>query len=104
MTFGSRSPRLENRPLQEHARTQAGETSETYISKTLVVGAFLAIFCVQVGINFMHAVRNGRRRRQAMELQFPQPLPQLDRGRNRNPEPGAYPDANTNVHEYAGDG
>lgn len=38
-----------------------------------------------------------------MELQFPQPLPQLDHGRNRNPEPGAYPDANTDVHEHAGE-
>lgn len=90
---------LDNSPPQEHAHTQTDEPSETYISQTLVIGAFLAIFCTQVGVNFLHVVRNGRRRRQAMELQFPQPLPQMDRGRNREPDPGANPDAGAHAAE-----
>jgi hypothetical protein len=59
------------------------QSTETYIPQKLVIGAFFAIFLAQVGINVLQMVRGGRRRRQAMELQFPQPLPQL-----RNREPG----------------
>ncbi|KAJ5081725.1 hypothetical protein NUU61_009989 [Penicillium alfredii] len=61
----------------------ADQSSETYIPQTLVVGAFVLIFFAQVGVNFLQVVRRGRRRRQAMELQFPQPLPQRDRGQRR---------------------
>lgn len=94
---------LGNNPPHEHAQTQADEPSDTYISQTFVIGAFLAIICAQVGVNFLH-MRNGRRRRQAMESQFPQPLPQMDRGRNGVPDPGARPGANANSEEVdAGD-
>ena len=68
---------------------QQKEKDETYVSQGFVIGAFLAIFFAQVGVNFLHAVRAGRRRRRFMEMQFPQPLPQRDqepdRGFNRDP-------------------
>ncbi|KAJ5172616.1 hypothetical protein N7492_005209 [Penicillium capsulatum] len=68
---------------QELDHQQEDLSTDTYIPQTLVVGAFLAIFLAQVGVNFLQVVRTGRRqRRQAMELQFPQPLPQQDRARN----------------------
>ncbi|KAJ6103642.1 hypothetical protein N7486_003864 [Penicillium sp. IBT 16267x] len=69
------------------ARDCRESSSQTYIPQTLVVGAFLAIFLAQVGVNFLQVLRTGRRqRRQAMELQFPQPIPPQTRPRPRGPE------------------
>lgn len=68
---------------QNHAGDQ--DNNETYIPQTLVIGAFLAIFLAHVGVNFLQVMRTGRRRRRALELQFPQPLPQRDHG-TRNGE------------------
>lgn len=88
VSFGGPGPVFpENQQIQqnqhEHDRQEPEPSSNTYIPQTLVVGAFLAIFLAQVGVNFLQVVRTGRRqRRQAMELQFPQPLPQQDRTRN----------------------
>lgn len=60
------------------------DSSDTHVPHALIIAAFLAIFLAQVGINFMQVLRRGRRqRRQAMELQFPQPLPPQNRARNR---------------------
>lgn len=55
-----------------------------------MIGAFFAIFFAQVGVNFLHALRNGRRRRRFLEMQFPHPLPQRDRNLDLalNGEPG----------------
>ncbi|CAG7933928.1 unnamed protein product [Penicillium olsonii] len=74
-----------NPPIShEHARhrdTGQSDSEETHIPQVFVIGAFLAIFLAQVGVNFLHAVRNGRRRRRFLEMQFPHPLPQRDRAR-----------------------
>ncbi|CAI7566672.1 unnamed protein product [Penicillium glandicola] len=79
---------------------QQEQKNEAYISQGFVIGAFLVIFFAQVGVNFLHAVRTGRRRRRFLEMQFPQPLPQQDReqegGFNREPV------ANTNDTEERG--
>ena len=70
---------------------------ETYISQGFVIGAFLVIFFAQVGVNFLHAVRTGRRRRRFLEMQFPQPLPQRDRDQGRGLD--REPRLNTNTAE-----
>lgn len=67
---------------QHEGRDHAEESQETYLPQTWVIGAFLAIFLAHVGVNFLQVMRTGRRRRRALELQFPQPLPQRDRGLN----------------------
>ncbi|KAJ5569734.1 uncharacterized protein N7459_009164 [Penicillium hispanicum] len=79
--FPNNNRQLGNR--HEQLRNNPDEQSETYIPQTLVVGAFLVIFLAQVGVNFLQVMRTGRRqRRQAMELQFPQPLPPQRRAPN----------------------
>ncbi|KAJ5938568.1 hypothetical protein N7466_001702 [Penicillium verhagenii] len=81
LSFGGSAPFQETmRQLNDREDspiTSTEASSETYyIPQTLVVGAFLAIFFAQVGANFLQVLRTGRRhRRQAMELQFPQPIP-----------------------------
>lgn len=70
---------------QREQNTQPEQPSDTYVPQTLVFGAFLAIFFAQVGINFLQVVRTRRRGRRALELQFPQPLPQQVRVRNWEP-------------------
>ncbi|KAJ5614108.1 hypothetical protein N7528_007762 [Penicillium herquei] len=81
----------------EQQQTNTDDSPATYIPRTLVIGAFLAIFLGQVGINFLQVIRTGRRqRRQAMELQFPQPIPPQPRTQNweteRNTGAQAVPD------------
>lgn len=99
MSFGGSGPVFpENGQAQqipqEPNRQKPDSSPDTYIPQTLVVGAFLAIFLAQVGVNFLQVVRTGRRqRRQAMELQFPQPLPQQDRARNWESENSRHGDA-----------
>lgn len=68
---------------------QSDDASETYVPQIMVFGAFLAILCVHVGINLIRILRQGRRGRQAMELQFPQPLPQVEQVETREPGPNA---------------
>lgn len=82
VSFGGSQPLSLGRNQNEQTNTPSIQSSETYISQKLVIGAFFAIFLAQVGVNVLQMMRGGRRRRQAMELQFPQPLPQLNRGRN----------------------
>jgi hypothetical protein len=82
VSFGGSQPLSLSRNQDEQANTPSTQLSETYIPQKLVIGTFFAIFLAQVGINFLQMVRGGRRRRQAMELQFPHPLPQLNRRRN----------------------
>ena len=54
----------------------------------------MAIFLTQMGVNFLHVMRTGRpQRRQAMELQFPQPLPPQNRLRDLEVNPNARRDA-----------
>lgn len=86
---GSSSP-IANRGDRTQDLNQQDPNGETNIPQGFVILAFLAIFLAQVGINFLHAVRTGRRRRRLLEMQFPQSLPQQDPGRNRtlNREPG----------------
>ncbi|QQK44602.1 putative ATP-dependent protease (CrgA) [Penicillium digitatum] len=94
-------PEISSQTPNEHDQTrdvgQQEQNNETFVSQWFVIGAFLAIFLAQVGVNFLHAVRSGRRRRRFLEMQFPQPLPQRnreqDRGLNREPIP------NTNTAE-----
>jgi hypothetical protein len=62
---------------------QQEQKDETFIHQAFVIGAFLTIFLAQVGVNFLHAVRTGRRRRRFLEMQFPQPLPQRDQEQDR---------------------
>ncbi|KAJ5655205.1 hypothetical protein N7507_007155 [Penicillium longicatenatum] len=86
LSFGGSTPfqetlRQTSNP-EEQASTNTENSSQTYIPQTLVMGAFLAIFLAQVGVNFLQVQRTGRRqRRQAMELQFPQPIPPQTRPR-----------------------
>jgi hypothetical protein len=82
VSFGASQPLSLNRNQNEQTNTPATQSSETYIPQKLVLGAFFVIFLAQVGANVLQMMRGNRRRRQAMELQFPQPLPQLNRGRN----------------------
>jgi hypothetical protein len=90
VSFGGSPVFLENNQQpHEQTRPSSDEPSETYIPQTLVIGVFFAIFCAQVGINFLQVVRRGRRRRQAMELQFPQPVPPQPRGQDERSEPVA---------------
>ncbi|OQE42341.1 hypothetical protein PENCOP_c004G02837 [Penicillium coprophilum] len=70
---------------------QPEQKNEAYIHQGFVIAAFLAIFFAQVGLNFLHAVRTGRRRRRFLEMQFPRPLPQQDRQQD--------PGINTNATE-----
>jgi len=89
---------------EQHRGTgeQNQEDGERHIPQAFVIGAFLAIFLAQVGVNFLHAVRNGRRRRRFLEMQFPQPLPQQDR--NRDHVLNGEPETNRNAREEnAGD-
>ncbi|CAG8070186.1 unnamed protein product [Penicillium salamii] len=65
----------------QHRGTETPEQGEAHIPQVFVIGAFFAIFFAQVGVNFLHAVRNGRRRRRLLEMQFPHPLPQRERVR-----------------------
>ncbi|KAJ6179579.1 hypothetical protein N7519_010040 [Penicillium mononematosum] len=86
----TRSSRLiPNEPDQTREIGQQEQKDDTYVSQGFVIGAFLVIFFAQVGVNFLHALRTGRRRRRFLETQFPQPLPQRgqeqDRGLNRGP-------------------
>ncbi|KAJ5725540.1 uncharacterized protein N7483_006897 [Penicillium malachiteum] len=86
---------LNNRDQEQQTNTD--DSPATYIPRTLVIGAFLAIFLGQVGINVLQVLRTGRRqRRQAMELQFPQPIPPQPRTQNwgteRNNGAQAVPD------------
>ena len=71
---------------------QQEQKDETYVPQAFVIGAFMAIFFAQVGVNFLQVVRTGRRRRRVLEMQFPQPLPQ--RNQNRGPTRGTGVDAN----------
>ncbi|KAJ5352959.1 hypothetical protein N7452_001933 [Penicillium brevicompactum] len=88
---------LSSQPPQHHNQRQETEAhgrGETHIPQIFVIGAFFAIFCAQVGVNFLHAVRNGRRRRRFLEMQFPHPLPQRDQVQIRaNAEPPHNPNA-----------
>lgn len=92
---GDSFPGVSSQIPNEHDQTldisQQEQSHETYISQGFVIGAFLVIFVAQVGVNFLRAVRTGRRRRRFLEMQFPQPLPQRDReqdrGLNREPRP-----------------
>jgi hypothetical protein len=82
---------------QYHDEGEQDQKDGNHIPQIFVIGAFLTIFFAQVGVNFLHAVRNGRRRRRFLEMQFPHPLPPRD----RNGEPEI--DTNTR-EENAGDG
>lgn len=91
VSFGGSTPFQEIvRPTndrEEQQNTSTESSPQTHIPQTLVVGAFLAIFLAQVGVNFLQVLRTGRRqRRQAMELQFPQPIPPQTRPRIRESE------------------
>lgn len=89
VSFPSVSSQIPNEHDQTRDIGQQEQKHEAYISQGFVIGAFLVIFFAQVGVNFLHAVRTGRRRRRFLEMQFPQPLPQRareqDRGFNREP-------------------
>jgi hypothetical protein len=76
---------------------QEDQKDESYIPQGFVIGAFLVIFCAQVGVNYLHALRNGRRRRRFLEMQFPHPLPQRDQEGDRGFNEGHA--ANTNARE-----
>ncbi|OGE53616.1 hypothetical protein PENARI_c007G03821 [Penicillium arizonense] len=71
---------------------QQEQKDGTYVPQAFVIGAFMAIFFAQVGVNFLQVVRSGRRRRRVLEMQFPQPLPQ--RNQNRGPTRATGVDAN----------
>ncbi|KAJ5790762.1 uncharacterized protein N7518_007773 [Penicillium psychrosexuale] len=96
-SFPGISSQIPNERDQTSDSGQQKQKDETYVSQGFVIGAFLAIFFAQVGVNFLHAVRAGRRRRRFMEMQFPQPLPQRDQEQDRafNTDPGI----NTNARE-----
>jgi hypothetical protein len=68
---------------------QQEDKDETYVPQTFVIGAFVAIFLAQVGVNFLQVVRTGRRRRRVLEMQFPQPLPQRNQTRAPTRDTGA---------------
>ncbi|KAJ5373146.1 hypothetical protein N7517_005152 [Penicillium concentricum] len=97
LSFPGVGSQIPNERDQTRDIGQQEQKDETYIHQGFVIGAFLAIFFAQVGVNFLHAVRTGRRRRRFLEMQFPQPLPQRDpeqdRGLNIEPE------INTNAAE-----
>ncbi|KAI2719898.1 hypothetical protein CBS147318_3204 [Penicillium roqueforti] len=96
-SFFGISSQIPNERDQTSDSGQQKQKDETYVSQGFVIGAFLAIFFAQVGVNFLHAVRAGRRRRRFMEMQFPQPLPQRDQEQDRafNTDPRI----NTNARE-----
>ena len=104
VTFGSSGPSVfdnteqpSNPPVQT---TESRERSERYVSKKIVLGIFLSIFLAQVGVSIFHFVRTRRRKRiQAMDLQFPQPLPRRNRTQNWRPGPDARGDATPDESE-----
>lgn len=92
VSFGGLGPISLDGGALSHNQQPTDDASETYVPQVMVFGAFLAILFVHVGINLLRILRQGRRGRQAMELQFPQPLPQVDQEGNQ--EPGANTDTN----------
>ncbi|KAJ5787772.1 hypothetical protein N7457_002762 [Penicillium paradoxum] len=95
ISFPASSSQIPTRDDQTHDIDPEEQNDGTNVPQGFVILAFLAIFLAQVGINFLHAVRTGRRRRRLLEMQFPQPLPQrdqeTDRGLNREPEANTNP-------------
>jgi hypothetical protein len=90
-TFGTGS-HMPNHHDYPRETGQQEQKDETYVPQAFVIGAFMAIFFAQVGVNFLQVVRTGRRRRRVLEMQFPQPLPQ--RNQNRGPTRDTGVDAN----------
>lgn len=50
-------------------RRSQSQDDETHVSQTFVIGAFLAIFVAQVGVNLIHGVRSGRFQREVLRRQ-----------------------------------
>ncbi|RJE25587.1 hypothetical protein PHISCL_02054 [Aspergillus sclerotialis] len=62
VSFGAGDPLfLGTGPQQDQS-----QDDETYVAHTFVIGAFLAIFVAQVGLNLINGVRSGRFRREIL--------------------------------------
>lgn len=63
VSFGAGDPLFLGNGLRQD---QNQDTDESFVPHTFVIGAFLAIFVAQVGLNLIHGVRSGRFRREIL--------------------------------------
>lgn len=95
VSFGSAEPLV----FGNGQRQGQSEDDETRVSQTFVIGAFLAIFVAQVGVNLIHGVRSGRFRREVLRREA---LREMGAGGVEQEPPGE--DVQEEVREIGADG